>query len=247
MKTIPFLITMVALILISCQPLPPAEKATLDDLNTNPELIKSSTLLIVVESIQPAGVTLEYTMGTLVKYQGESYIVTHNHYSDSLQDMDVLELRDAENRLIRPIYFYEFQSLILYQDAGTMVLRAPDGVADALTPGSLDAAPQLNPGDTVQVAYRAQPNRDKVQVLDAVVEEICVSRIEPAYQLRSLNGQPLRPGDSGGGVWYNGRLVANTWSVLTTQLVVDTSGTIDPSSETLTDLSCAAIFPEVFR
>jgi hypothetical protein len=72
MKTIPFLITMVALILISCQPLPPAEKATLDDLNTNPELIKSSTLLIVVESIQPAGVTLEYTMGTLVKYQGES-------------------------------------------------------------------------------------------------------------------------------------------------------------------------------
>lgn len=50
-----------------------------------------------------------------------------------------------------------------------------------------------------------------------------------------------------GEVWHNGKFVAHTWTVLTTYKTVDTAGTLDPTSETLTDLSKAAIFPEELR
>jgi hypothetical protein len=36
----------------------------------------------------------------------------------------------------------------------------------------------------------------------------------PVYKLRSLNGQYIQPGDSGGGVWQDGVLVGNNWAVL---------------------------------
>jgi hypothetical protein len=246
-KFLILVILVFAIIPTSCQSAPPAEKAR--PINPGPNLnrIKDSTLLIVVEAIQPEEVILEYGMGTLVQHQGEILLVTHNHYGDLLQDMNILELRDAQNRLIRRIYGYEFKSLIIYQDAGTLVLRAPDGLTDALTPGDLDNTPELKPGDMVQVAHRAGPDRDQVEVIDSVVNEISVYEAAPAYLLRSLNGPVIHPGDSGGGVWYNGRLVSNTWSVITTKQEVDTSGKIDLAGVTLTDLSYTAIFPEVFR
>ena len=260
MKKILILTTlMIALISTACQSIPVTTStaapsaAPIDEhvkpeiLTADPTQIKSSTLLIVVESVQPSGVKLVYSMGTLVQYQGELFVVTHNHYKDYLQDMNLIELRDAENGMILPIYASEFKKLIIYQDAGTMVLLAPDGVANALTPASLDVAPQLKPGDTVQVAYHRQSNRDKVEVLEAVIEEVDVSAAEPVVTLRSLNGELIRPGDSGGGVWYNGKLVANTWSVLTTHSALDASGNVDPASQTLTGLSNAAIFPEGFK
>ena len=76
--------------------------------------------------------------------------------------------------------------------------------------------------------------------------EISVFKDTPVYTLRNLNGQSLQPGDSGGGVWHNGTLVANIWTVTTKYSVVDAAGTVDPASETLTDRSNAAIFPEGF-
>jgi hypothetical protein len=224
-----------------------ADPEVVKEAQTDPEVIRASTLLIVVEDIQKAGVTLAYDMATLVKIQNENFLVTHNHWGDMLKDMNILELRDADNKLIQLIYGSEFKSLIVYQDAGTMVLRAPEGLADSLTPGTLDNAPQVKPGDTVQVAYHSQPNRNRVEILDAVVVEISVSKDTPVYTLRSLNGQSLRPGDSGGGVWHNGNLVANTWTIITKYSVIDTAGKVDPASETLTDRSHAAIFPDAFK
>ena len=253
-KNFILVILIIALATISCQSSPMAEKhspmtekASYDSLMPDPGQIKSSTLLIVVENIQKTGVTLAYDMATLVKVQNENFLVTHNHWGDMLKDMNILELRDADNKLIQLIYGSEFKSLIVYQDAGTMVLRAPEGLADSLTPASLDRATQLKPGDTVQVTHHRQPNRDQVEILDAVVVDISLSRDTPVYTLRSLNGESLQPGDSGGGVWHNGKLVANTWTVITKYAVVDAAGTVDPASETLTELSHAAIFPQGFK
>ena len=248
MKKNLILVTLIiALTTISCQSSPMAEKVSPKNLKLDPGQIKSSTLLIVVENIQNTGVTLGYGMATMVKVQDETFLATHNHWGNMLQDMNILELRNADNKMIRPIYGSEFNSLIVYQDAGTMVLRVPDGLADALTPGNLDDPPQLKPGDTVQIAYRGQPTRDKVEILEAVIEENSVSRGKPVYTLRSLNGQPLHPGDSGGGIWHNGKLVANTWAVLNNYSVVDASGNVDPNSRIPTDTSYAAIFPDVFK
>ena len=240
-------ILVIAFVPIACQSTPLAAEVQVKDTKTDPELINNATLLIVVENIQQTGVTLAYDMATLVKIQNEYFLVTHNHWGDMLKDMNILELRDADNKLIQLIYGSKFKSLIVYQDAGTMVLHAPDGLADAFTPANLDNPPQLKIGDTVQVAHHSQPNRDQVEILDAVVEEISVSKDAPVYTLRSLNGQSLQPGDSGGGVWHNGKLVANTWTVTTKYTVVDAVGTVDPASETMTDRSNAAIFPESYR
>jgi hypothetical protein len=209
--------------------------------------IQNSTLLIVVEDIQKSGVTLAYDLGTVVQYQGEKYLVTHNHWGDMLRDMNILEIRDAQFKMLRTMYASAFKKLVVYQDAGTMVLHLPDGLPDNIIPVDLVDTPQLNPGDTVQVAHWSYPNRDQLVVSDAIVEEISTFKEEPVYSLRSLDGQPLHPGDSGGGVWHNGKLVANTWTVLTTYETIDTAGTVAPDSETLTDLSKAAIFPEEFK
>jgi hypothetical protein len=211
--------------------------------------IRNATLLIRIESIQPDGVFLGYEMATLVQYQGATYLVTHNHYGEMLQDTNIVQFRDAQNHKIQSMYGSEFKSLIVYQDPGTLVLRAPDGLTDALTPVSLDYQPQLQPGDIVQVAYRGGSKRQQVNIVDAVVEEITVSGVTPVYRLRSLDGQLLSAGDSGGGVWYEGSLVGNTWSIVLTYAVEATSATtdtIEPASMTQTNLSNAAIFPEIF-
>jgi hypothetical protein len=87
-----------------------------------------------------------------------------------------------------------------------------------------------------------------VEILNAVIEEITASGITPVYRLRCLDGKLLAPGDSGGGVWYGETFVGNTWSILVTQQIEVSSGTSEPvSEETQTDLSNAAIFPEIFH
>jgi hypothetical protein len=208
--------------------------------------IKNATLLIRIESIQPDRVIQAYDMGTLVQYRGEIYLVTHNHYGDMLQDMNIVQLRDADNHKIRSMYGSEFKSLIVYQDPGTLVLRAPQGLTETLTPVSLDYQPQLQPGDIVQVAYRGGSKREQVDIVDAVIEEISAAGVTTVYRLRSLDGQLLSPGDSGGGVWYGESFVGNNWSIVLTYSITETSGSSDPASESQTDLSYAAIFSETF-
>jgi len=69
----------------------------------------------------------------------------------------------------------------------------------------------------------------------------------PAYRLRSLDGQPVIPGDSGGGIWYKGTLIGNNWVTLmeTSGSGVETSGNSGEENINYTDLSYAAIFPLV--
>jgi hypothetical protein len=209
--------------------------------------IKNASVLIVARSIHADRITLGYDMGTLVHYQGETYLVTHNHYGEMLQDSNLLELYDAENHRIRSISGFEFKSLIVYQDPGTLVLRAPYGLTDMLTPVSLDLQPQLQPGDIVQVAYRGGAKREQVEIVDAVIEEITVSGVTPVYRLRFPNGPLLSPGDSGGGVWYGESFVGNTWSIVLSYTVAATSGASNLVNETQTNSSYAALFPEAFR
>jgi len=248
MKKIVILITMmISLISIACQSNTWVAKSKVNSTHTDPELIKEATVLIVVKKITKVDTTMTFGMATLVKIQGHDYLVTHNHYSDLLRDRNVIEIRDAKNNILQEMYVAELKSLVVYQDAGTMVLRAPGGLSDKRTAASLDAMSQLKPGDTVQVAHRKQPTRDAVVVLDAVVEDIRMSDGAPVYTLRTLDGESIYPGDSGGGVWYEGKLVANTWAAVTTHVARGSDDTIDPDSEILTDKSRAAILPEQFK
>jgi len=59
--------------------------------------------------------------------------------------------------------------------------------------------------------------------------------------LRSLNGQSIEPGDSGGGIWINGHLAGNMWMTVreTRQYLWQSQ----PSDDNKTDLSLAAGLP----
>jgi hypothetical protein len=189
-------------------------------------------------------VALASGLGSLIEEQGEVFIVTHNHWGELLQNFTKIEFRDAENGLLASMLGFEFKKLIRSQDAGTMILRAPEEImplrSQAATRGDADP---LRPGDHVQVAFRQRGDRQQVDVLDAEVVSIGSYQGLPTVNLRSLNGQPITPGDSGGGVWHAGKLVGNSWMTFMNQVVVgaDSKGT-EPA---FTDRSFAALLPDV--
>ena len=244
MKKILFLMTLL-IPLVSCQFIPSDRKVNPASEEYFTEKIRQATLLIKIASIKPENMSVGYSIGTVVQYREEIYLVTHNHYDDLLDDMNIIEFRDSENHKIKQIYAFDFKKWIVYQDPGTLVLCVPDFLADALTPVKFEPQPQWKPGDTVQVAHRGGPDRDKVEILEAVIEEIGTSKSTPVYRFRSLDGQEIAQGDSGGGVWLNGTLIANNWAVITKSSITTTSGNPSSASEIQTDLSIAAVLPEL--
>jgi hypothetical protein len=242
MKKILFLMLLMIL-LISCHVFA-SDKQTI----TTPEVVYSdqilqATLLIDVIAIQSDIASIEHSVGTLVQHRGEMYVLTHNHFSDLLEDTSTVALRDANNRTIKLVFASEFKRWIVYQNPGTMVLRAPDFLADILTPAKIDTQPQL--GDIVRLAHRVGPNRDSIEILSAVIEEIDTFESTPVYILRSQEGQYLAPGDSGGGVWFNDVLIANNWAIIPKSSIKTTSGNHNIAVDVQTDLSIAAILPEL--
>jgi len=199
------------------KPLPAIENAAHQVEMSNK--IRGASVLIMMQSPILHQETAEGTflgrgIGSLIKFRGEILLVTHNHYGEVLQDLTIVEFRDADNRLLKLILGNLFKSLIIYQDAGTLILRAPEGLANQLVPASLPDSRLVKPGEVVDVVYRANAGRDNVAILKAAVEEVVLYQGLPVYKLRSLNGQYIQPGDSGGGVWQDGVLVGNNWAVL---------------------------------
>jgi hypothetical protein len=244
MKNILFLMTLL-IPLTSCQFIPSDKKVNSTPEEYFTEKIKQATLLMKIASIKPDKISVGYSIGTVVKYREEIYLVTHNHYDDLLDDMNIVEFRDNKNHKIKQIYAFDLKKWIVYQDPGTLVLRAPDFLADTLNPVKLEPQPQWEPGDTVQVAHRGGPNRDKVEILEAVIEEISTYKSTPVYRFRSLDGQEIAQGDSGGGVWFNGALIANNWAIITKSSITTTSGNHNSALQIQTNLSIAAVLPEL--
>lgn len=149
-------------------------------------------------------------LGSLVNHNRQILLVTHNHWGELLQDATVIEMYDASHRILKEISGAQFKSLIRYQDAGTLVLEAPEG----LTQSRAILGSPIQAGDTVIVAYRQTASGDQVAVLEAIVDSVFMFQGLPTYKLLSLDGQPIRGGDSGGGIWHDGELVGNMWATV---------------------------------
>jgi hypothetical protein len=210
--------------------------------------IRSATLEIRMQIPQTQNkvgldVGLGWGMGSVIRFKGENLLVTHNHWGNLLQELTIVEFRNADNQMIKPVYGYEFKEWIVYQDAGTLVLKLPQELFDSIASISMDVIPQIVPGETVDVVYRENPAREKATILQAVVEQVITYKGLPAYRLRCLDGQPIQPGDSGGGIWYKGALVANNWVTLMEKSgsAAETSGSLGEESLNYTDLSYAAM------
>jgi hypothetical protein len=189
------------------------------DLELAEEQIRGASVSIVMLSptlhVESAdGNFIGQGIGSLVVYRGVILLVTHNHYGEILQELTIIQFRDADNRLLLTILGNLWKSLVVYQDAGTQVLRAPEGLASLLAPAIHPASVSVMTGEVVFVARRENPKREKITILPVVVEEIKDKQGLPIYQLRSLDGQVIQPGDSGGGIWHDGGLVGNNWVVL---------------------------------
>jgi hypothetical protein len=158
-----------------------------------------------------------------------------------LQVWTKVEIYDSENRLLKLMLGEEFIRLIRYQDEGTLILQMPQDLEATPAAAAMGDPGDVQPGEIVQVAYRKGPSREKVGVLTAVVEEVTRRSGVPAYKLRSQEGGSIQQGDSGGGVWHDGKLAGNLW---TTIVSVTTMGGSGRSKQQPTDTSYAAIYPE---
>jgi hypothetical protein len=151
-------------------------------------------------------------LGTVVRHDGRTLIVTHDHWSYLNGTLHQVEFRNAAGGLMLVLDAAEFRSLIQYRDGGTMVMAVPNALA-GFVPASLAAPGVVEAGDSIWMARRKRVgNRTTVEVIGAKVNRVVRSHV-PAY-LEMVGGEDgaVIPGDSGGGVWMDGRFVANVWS-----------------------------------
>jgi hypothetical protein len=144
-------------------------------------------------------------LGTLVDVGSASYLVTHDHYAQlDAAVADVIITGYSGLRLTIPVQ--EFRGLIRYRNNSTLILEAPGGLQGQPTvAGNGD---EVSPGSVVQIIYR-HPETKELSVRNAEVEYQIDYQGIPSLQLNNLSGEEIRKGNSGAGVWYQGRLIGN--------------------------------------
>jgi hypothetical protein len=175
--------------------------------DSNPRFLTSSLQILVYPQ---EGNLHERGLGTLTRMGGEKVILTHNHW-DYLKDVDRALIVNSDNQLLLELTGREFTDLIRYRDRGTLVLKAPGGLQ--AIPANLGKGQRLQSGDIIEVVQRNSDDRYQVEVVSAEIISIDDYHNLPVIRFRLLDGKAIRPGDSGGGVWYQGELVGNTWGM----------------------------------
>jgi hypothetical protein len=211
--------------------------------------IRHATVLITMQIPNPDqtikdSTFLAYGVGSLIEYQGEILLVTHNHWR-YLEGATIVKFFDADNNMIKVITRDRFINSILYSDAGTLVLRPPQELVDQLVPVQIEEVPKVSAGEVVEVVYRQDPARETATVLQATVEEITVYEGQPVYKLHCPEGHTIQPGDSGGGIWYKGVLVGNNWTVTAkANVALEEADNIADEDFSYSQSSLAAVLPE---
>lgn len=161
--------------------------------------------VLMHDSGRPMGLdAINRGLGTLVMAGGSTVIVTHDHYSEIDSAVADAVITDSNGReYTYPIA--DFRRLIRYRNNGVMVLEAPAGLPAGAPPGDGAA---IQPGSVVQIVHR-QPETAALTVVEAVVEGWIDYQGIPSYTLRNVNGEIVKPGNSGGGVWAAGRPVGS--------------------------------------
>jgi len=152
-------------------------------------------------------------LGTLVNWQAEIVIVTHNHWGDMLEQAEFVRILDAQGDLELELSGVDFRGLIRYQDAGTMILNIPPYLDTAYQEnlGDMDFKQAVTAGETVVFVHRVADESCRLDLLTAEVVTLTEYKDLPVFKIRSLDNQSIHSGDSGGGMWFNGQLVGNMW------------------------------------
>jgi hypothetical protein len=194
--------------------------------------ILKSTLQILVYPQE--GELRERGFGTLVTLAGEPMVLTHDHW-DYLHELDKVQILNSESKLLVELPANEFTNLIRYSDRGTLIFAAPG--LPGLVPARISQAHHPSVGDRVTVVHRASNGQKEPSLLSAQLHSVDTYNGLPVIRFISPDGAMIRPGDSGGGVWYQGELVANTWGMY----VQEQAGFLSAGQTTQT--SIAALVP----
>ena len=172
----------------------------------------------------PVGGEGEYVMaqglGTLIQNGQEIQIITHNHWGDLLKTAEFVCFHDAYGRLLLVINGAMFRIGICTQDAGTLLMKAPAELSVAgerLTFAHLGSSYDVKEGDKVLLVLQELGYTGKVTLMEGVVDSNSIYKQLPVFKVQSLDKQSIISGDSGGGVWFAGKLIGNTWGRETIQ------------------------------
>lgn len=153
-------------------------------------------------------------LGTLVNFQGEIMLISHDHWSlfTSNTAPDLVTFRDANGSLLLEMSGADLLPLIYFHDSGTFILKAPEELADRVSVNAkIGYFETLNPRDIVHVVHRSSDQENHLSILAAeIIGQEIINGVS-MLSLRSLNGESIEPGDSGGGIWINGQLAGNLW------------------------------------
>jgi hypothetical protein len=162
-------------------------------------------------------VTVADGIGTLVSFEGEVVLVTHNHWPQVVDytKPDGVQFHNAQGEWLLEIDGVEFQHNILYRDGGTLVMRAPEALVSQLEPiATVGDNQNVVLGDVVHVVRHEPGSETQVGFLAAQVTAVNEDGQHSVMTLQSANGQSIEPGDSGGGIWSDGALVGNMWMTI---------------------------------
>ena len=191
--------------------------------------VKAGQRMSIEEARSRGDVTFRYELGlgTLISHNGEIMLYTHDHWG-CLDNLGMVQFYNAEKDLLLELDGETFKNLIRYRDGGTMILEDPTEEAQPnylaalvwasrakssspLVPASFGAVKNLREGEIVIIARTGRDDQVAVELIQATVVSIQDRWGELVFELRNENGETILPGDSGGGIWLNGKVVGNMW------------------------------------
>lgn len=149
--------------------------------------------------------------GTVVQSEGQRFILTHNHWSVRASELNRVEIRNGLGQNLLVLAGSVFNSLVRYNDGGTMLLEAPPELA-GVNAAELGDATALDIGSTVWLATYNAAASQGIEIETAWVREVDGTAV-PGRLLLEGQGAAINSGTSGGGVWVDGKLVGNLWTI----------------------------------
>ena len=143
------------------------------------------------------------SLGTVI---GPHLILTHNHFGATLGTLpnETFDFIDSTGRSFR-VRVAEVQRIAI--DRGTLLLRLPDTIELTTLPLADQAGiNHLTTGDRLTVNYWDDAHQR------LATEDFQLITTANGVATLADPEHVINPGDSGGGVFFAGRLIGNTWS-----------------------------------
>lgn len=224
-RHIPFVLVFLAAAIAFYTPLlrPGQSKSEVDSrrlaANVEQQLLSSTiqmSMVMVDNNSSGGGGSAVYAwrgLGTLVKYGRSQFILTHGHWPIASPQLIAVELRNSSGERLQLFDADAFLNLLHYHDRGTMIVQVSQELV-GVKPAILGNISDVATGATVWLTAYDPGAISTVRVVRAHVEAVDLKAVPGRLRLRGPHTAGVALGDSGGGVWLDGKLVGNLWSIV---------------------------------